>query len=75
VRPFGSGTALPTPSRHPLAEAQFSIRPHDRARATYGAGYLPKSLLAADLDGDGRDDLVIGSVEDGALRVLMSGCP
>jgi hypothetical protein len=48
---------------------------YDRARATYGAGYVPKNVLAADLDNDGRDDLVIGSADDRSLRVLMSVCP
>jgi hypothetical protein len=47
---------------------------YDRARGTYGAGYVPKNVLAADLDNDGRDDLVIGSTDDRSLRILMSVC-
>jgi hypothetical protein len=47
----------------------------DRLRATYGSGYLPKKMLAIDLDADGRDDLVIQSVDDNSLRILMSVCP
>lgn len=47
----------------------------DRLRATYGSGYLPKRMLAIDLDADGRDDLVIQSIDDSSLRILMSVCP
>jgi hypothetical protein len=45
-----------------------------RGRATYGSGYVPAGVLAVDLDGDGRDDLVVRSTDDRALRVLTSVC-
>jgi hypothetical protein len=45
----------------------------DLATASYATGYLPKAALAVDLDGDGRDDLVVPTEYDG-LRVMMSVC-
>jgi hypothetical protein len=35
---------------------------------------VPAGVLAVDLDGDGRDDLVVRSTDDRALRVLTSVC-
>lgn len=40
---------------------------------SYASGYLPGDAKAVDLDGDGRDDLVFPTGDDG-LRVLMSVC-
>jgi uncharacterized protein (TIGR03437 family) len=39
--------------------------------AYYGAGILPASLAMADLNGDGKADIVVGNAADGSVTLLL----
>ena len=42
------------------------------APATYGAGDAPQAVATADLNGDGRSDVVIGNANAGTVSVLLA---
>ncbi len=44
------------------------------AASNYASGPNPTSVAAADLDGDGRSDLVVSSATTNTLNVLLSTC-
>jgi hypothetical protein len=44
------------------------------APVEHHAGHSPVSLVAADLDGNGKPDIAVAHVEDHAVTVLLDGC-
>lgn len=50
-----------------LGNGDGTFQPH----FDYGVGTLPSSLLAADLDGDGKLDLAVSNVSDSTVSILL----
>ncbi len=54
----------------------YAFRDGDFLRiASLATGPLPAQIIAADLNGDGQDDLVVRNAGDGSLWVYFNGGP
>ncbi len=62
----------PERRRHPLRRSGMAT---SSCIASLATGPLPAQVIAADLNGDGRDDLVVRNAGDGSLSVYFNGGP
>ena len=55
-----------------LAGNAFAFEPLFHARIDYGAGHSPYSVFAADLDGDGDNDLTVANCSSDDISILIN---